>query len=113
MYILKSVVIQLLNEMIWQEWRNSLKENGKKVKRILALSGAVILALMYVLTLIFAIADNPATMSYFKASVALTIAVPVMIYGYQLVYRVLSDFGKGKNESTGESDISVENKDRK
>lgn len=66
----------------------------KKAKRVLALSGAVILGLLYILTLIFAIFDNPATMNLFKASVALTIIIPVLIYGYQLVFRVLNDMRK-------------------
>lgn len=65
-----------------------------KIRRILALFGAVILAVLYILTLVFALTDNPATMSFFKASVTLTIAVPVLIYAYQLVFRVLKSYGK-------------------
>ena len=41
-------------------------------------------------------------MSFFKASVALTIIVPVLIYAYQLVYRVVRSFeGKDKNVPHG------------
>lgn len=63
----------------------------EKIKRILALVGVVLLVAMYLVTLVFAITDNPATMSYFKASLFLTCAVPILIYGYQLVYRLVRD----------------------
>lgn len=78
-----------------------MSEMTTKIKRILALVGAVLLALMYVSTLIFAITDNPNTMSFFKASVALTILVPVLIYAYQLVFRVLKSLAE-KNMPDGD-----------
>lgn len=74
-----------------EEKNNSGKKNTGK--RILALILAVILVLLYVMTLIFAITDNENTMSFFKASVALTIIVPVLLYAYQLVFRVLKTLG--------------------
>jgi len=61
------------------------------LKRVLALAAAIILALLYIMTLVFAVTDDPNTMGMFKASVAMTIIVPTMIYGYQLVFRVLKD----------------------
>lgn len=81
----------------------NIKENGKlRVKRIFALILAVLLVCMYAATLVFAITDNVKTMSFFKASVALTIIVPVLIYAYQLVYRVVCSFeGKDKNVPHG------------
>ena len=81
----------------------NIKENGKlRVKRIFALILAVLLVCMYAATLVFAITDNVNTMSFFKASVALTIIVPVIIYAYQLVYRVVRSFeGKDKNVPHG------------
>lgn len=81
----------------------NIKENGKlRVKRIFALILAVLLVCMYAATLVFAITDNVKTMSFFKASVALTIIVPVLIYAYQLVFRVVRSFeGKDKNAPHG------------
>ena len=67
------------------------------MKRVLAIIGVILILALYVLTFIFAIIDDPKTMSFFRASVAMTILIPVMIYGYQLVYRVL----KG-NDTKGE-----------
>ena len=64
-----------------------------KTKRIVALLLAILLVVMYLTTLFFAITDDPNTMGYFRASVALTIAVPVLIYAYQLVFRVMKSLG--------------------
>ena len=81
----------------------NIKENGKlRVKRIFALILAVLLVCMYAATLVFFFFFNVKTMSFFKASVALTIIVPVLIYAYQLVYRVVRSFeGKDKNVPHG------------
>lgn len=62
----------------------------KKGKRILALTGAVVLILMYLCTLVFALIDHPAAKDLLMASIACTILVPVLLYGYLLVYRLLS-----------------------
>ena len=61
----------------------------KKSKRILAAIGALLLAGMYISTLVFALAKSPAAITWLKASVACTILLPVMLYGYIIVYRVL------------------------
>lgn len=60
----------------------------KKTKRILAIIGVVLLATLYISTLVFAITDNTATMGYFKASVAATILVPVLLWAYTMIYKL-------------------------
>ena len=60
-----------------------------KLKRILALAGAVLLVCMYLATLIFALLDSPAATGFFRASVAATILIPVLLYAYILVARLL------------------------
>ena len=60
-----------------------------KAKRILALIGAILLALLYVSTLIFALMKSPRWYGLFKASVGATILVPVLIFAYTLIYRLL------------------------
>jgi len=60
-----------------------------KIKRILAIVAVVILVLMYIVTLVFAITDNAATMSMFKASLFVTMIVPIFIYANQIIYRLL------------------------
>ena len=77
-------------------------EDEHTVKRILALAGAVILAVMYIITLVFALSGSENYWGMLMASVAATIIVPVVIYGYSLVYRLL----KGKTPDMTEGDGS-------
>ncbi len=63
----------------------------KKIKQILALIGVVLLVCMYAATLIFALIDSPAASGLFRASVAATILVPVLLYAFILVARLLKD----------------------
>lgn len=60
----------------------------KKSKRILALLIAVLLLCLYGSTLLFALINNPAASSLLKISIAATILLPVLMYGYTLVYRL-------------------------
>lgn len=66
----------------------------KQVKRVLALIGVVLLAIMYLATLVCALFDTSSSMVMFKASVICTILVPILIWGYTVIYRI----AKGKNE---------------
>lgn len=61
----------------------------RKLQRILALAGVVLLAAMYGSTLFFALSDRPGAEGWFKASVACTILVPVFLYANTLIYRYL------------------------
>lgn len=60
----------------------------KNVKRILALTGAILLILLYVSTLVFAIFDHSASKGLLKVSVAFTILLPVLLYAYIMFYRL-------------------------
>ena len=59
----------------------------KNVKRILALIAAFLLFGMYACTLIFALIGSPNDLNLLWASIASTIILPVLLYGYMLVYR--------------------------
>ena len=61
----------------------------KKVKRILAIIGCILLVAMYVVTIVLAVIDDPNTMSAFRASIYCTIIVPVLIWAYSFIYRLL------------------------
>lgn len=63
----------------------------KKIQRILALLGVVLLLAMYGSTMFFAISGSPNSEGWFKASIACTIIVPVFLYANVLVYRYLKD----------------------
>lgn len=61
----------------------------KKLKQLLALSGALLLFAMYGATLVFALIGSEHTLSLLKAAIACTVIIPVFLYAYILVYRVL------------------------
>ena len=61
-----------------------------KMKRILALAGAVLLAGLYLITLILAFADPTASKDWLKASVVCTVVIPIFLYAYLLIYRYLT-----------------------
>lgn len=60
----------------------------KNVKRILALLGAILLAALYVSTLVFALLDSPQSFELLKISVAATILLPVLLYAFVLFARL-------------------------
>jgi len=68
----------------------------KKGKRILAIIGIILLVGMYASTLLFALIDRSASLGLFKASIACTILVPVLIYAYTLVYKLAKDKNDGE-----------------
>lgn len=63
----------------------------KKGKRILAVIGIILLAALYGLTILAAIFDNTETMKYLAASIAATVIIPVLLWVYQLIYRIIKD----------------------
>ena len=73
-----------------------------KLKRIFALAGAILLICMYASTLVFALIDSPAAGNLLKASVATTILIPVLLYAFILVARLLKDHS-GSDDDTPSS----------
>ncbi len=65
----------------------------KKVRQIMALIGIVLLVALYGTTLFFALTDNPDTMLSFRASLFATVLIPVLIWAYSFIYKLL----KGNN----------------
>lgn len=61
----------------------------RKLKRILALLSAVLLAGMYLITIVLAFMDHTATRDCLMASVICTIVIPCFLYAYILIYRYL------------------------
>lgn len=60
----------------------------KKTKRILALTGAILLILLYISTLVFALIDSPLANDLLMVSVCATILIPVLLYGFLLFCRL-------------------------
>ena len=72
----------------------------KKGKRILALLGVVLLLGLYGSTLVFAIIDNSDTMMMFKASVVATIMIPILIWTYTFIFKLIHK----KDEENGQEE---------
>jgi dolichyl-phosphate-mannose--protein O-mannosyl transferase len=61
----------------------------KKIKQILALIGVVILIGLYLSTLVCALSGSENFMDMFMASVYATVVIPVLIWAYSFVYKLL------------------------
>ncbi len=70
----------------------------KKMKRILAWGGIILLLGLYLVTFILGVTGNEATRDLLMASIACTVIIPCLMYGMLLLAKVLS--GKGKNDKT-------------
>lgn len=70
-----------------------------KLKRILALLGAVILAALYLSTLVFALMDNELADSLLIASVLSTIFIPIILYAFQLITKALQGHHKDPGDN--------------
>lgn len=58
-----------------------------KLKRILALTGAIMLAGIYLITLILAFVDPTTSKDWLKAAIVVTILLPIFVYAMILVAR--------------------------
>lgn len=61
----------------------------KRSRRILALGGVVILAALYIVTLVFALMDTPWAGKCFVASAFATILIPLILWVYLWIAKVL------------------------
>ncbi len=61
----------------------------EKIKRILAWIGIVLLVGMYGAALVFALIDSPWARDWLKASLGMTLVVPVLLYAYIFIYKLL------------------------
>lgn len=65
-----------------------------KLKRILAIAGIAILAGLYLISLIFAVIDHPLKASLLSASLYCTVIVPVLMYVFLFVAKLLKKDNK-------------------
>lgn len=61
----------------------------KKIKQIAAIVMCVLLVGMYVASFVAAIFAKPQAHGLFMASVGMTIMLPLLLYAYTIIYRVL------------------------
>lgn len=62
---------------------------NKKKKRTAALIGAILLIALGIATLVFALIDTPWAYDLFKICLSLIIILPVLIYVYMLIAKLL------------------------
>ena len=63
----------------------------KKVKRILALAGVVLLIALYAGTMILGITGSEKTQDLLFAAIICTVVVPVLLWAYSFIYRLLKE----------------------
>ena len=61
------------------------------IKRIQAVAGVIFLICMYASTLVFALMGSAQSTNLLMASVIATVIVPVLLYAFTLVTRLLKD----------------------
>ncbi|MCU6760916.1 hypothetical protein OCV88_01030 [Brotonthovivens ammoniilytica] len=61
----------------------------KKIKQLLALLGVLLLAGLYISTLIFALIGSSQSMELLKVSLIFTIIVPVLLWVYSYIYKLM------------------------
>ncbi|MBQ1917077.1 MAG: hypothetical protein PUC40_04635 [Lachnospiraceae bacterium] len=76
----------------------------QKLKQILGIAAIALLVFMYVLTLVFAIIDNPHTMTLFKASVAATVVIPVVLWVIRIFVKIAKPDNSEFDEATKKKD---------
>ena len=76
----------------------------KKIRRITAILGIILLVGIYASTMVFALMDSPMAGRLLMASVFCTVAVPVLLYGMMLVAKNLEQKGEGMRREAEEKD---------
>ncbi|MDE6905314.1 MAG: hypothetical protein K2P76_10330 [Lachnospiraceae bacterium] len=62
----------------------------KNLKRILALLGIILLAGLYLTSLVLALTSNAHTFDFFVASIAATVIIPILLWIYTAMYKYLA-----------------------
>ena len=92
---------------------STLKTGGldlKKIKRILAILGAIILAGLYISTIVCALSSNENYMDMLMASVYATVIIPVLIWAYGFIYRLIKKSSKDAEEVAKKNKESLKEK---
>ncbi len=83
----------------------------KKIRRCLAIIGALLLAGMYAVSIVLALTDDPGAMNAFRASLYCTVIVPVLIWAYTFIYRLLKNHYSWKDRDEAPADAADDEKD--
>ncbi len=75
----------------------------KKVRQILAILGVIVLVGLYAATLVCALSKSDNYMNLLMASVYSTVIIPVLIWAYSFVYKLLKNYYSEKNDKEDDS----------
>lgn len=78
------------NIMKKEEKNNTVQKKKRTSKQIVALAGVAALVLLYLITLVTAIADSTDSGSWFRLSLFGTVAIPLVIWLYTWMYARLT-----------------------
>ncbi len=90
---------------------------NKKVKRIAAIIGLVLFASLFLITFISAFFASEKAPGLFLASLFSAIVIPIMIWGFMMVYRLIhrndppADFNPEEPEATDDTEVFDETED--
>lgn len=79
----------------------------KRTKQILAILLIIILAALYVSSLVFAIIGNDRAMDWLKTSIYATIVLPVLLWIYIFLYQKVRDT-KNRQSKWEETDVDTD-----
>lgn len=80
----------------------------KKMKRIFALTGAILLIVLYVVTLVLAFGKSVPAKQWFMMCFGGTFLIPFVLYAMWIMYRVLNGRKQEIDEMLSESDEDEE-----
>ena len=76
----------------------------KKIKQILAIIGVIILAGLYISTIVCAVSASENFMNMLMTSIYASVIIPVLIWAYSFIYKLIAQF----NDTVGkEKQITV------
>ena len=75
----------------------------QKLKQIFGIVAIVLLVFMYVLTIVFALIDDPHSMTLFKASVVATVIIPVFLWVIRIFLKIAKPDNSEFDEATKNS----------
>lgn len=78
----------------------------KKVKQLLAIIGVIVLAGLYISTLVCALSASEQYMNMLMASVYATVIIPVLIWAYTFIYKLTRKNYSDEEDETKDSDCS-------
>ena len=74
----------------------------KKMKRILAAAGAILLLLLYASTLVCALSSSENFMNLLMVSIYATVIIPVLLWAYTLVHKSSEEDADQKEPPQGQ-----------